>query len=214
MKPFERTSYRDYAYNYIKEKILSAQYGLGERINIAQISNELELSNAPIREAISLLESEGLVVTVPFSGTKVVDLTPEDMLNNRIATTSLYLGCYSMCRALGLQAELAANYESALLAQMNLPNSAPPYTIAKVSIAVDQSFVETLKNKTATAMSNVCLNQSHLEAYMDFNNQLKTKDSSIREHMRILSAIKRDNYNDVEQCLLQHYQLDQAQLRK
>lgn len=208
MKPFERTSYRDYAYDYIKEKILSAQYGLGEKINIAQISQELGLSNAPIREALSLLQSEGLVVTVPFAGTKVVDLTPEDMLNNRIATTALYLGCYSMCRAMGLQAELIANYEAALQAQMALPDDATPYEHSKISIAVDQAFVDTLRNKTASAMSNVCHNQSYLESNIDYRDRIKTKDISVREHLHILSAIKRDDYAAVEQALLVHYRLN------
>ena len=53
----KRISMRDQVYEIIKNRILSREYSLGEPINIVHLSKELGISNTPIREALSQLET-------------------------------------------------------------------------------------------------------------------------------------------------------------
>ena len=44
-----------------------------------QLAEEMHISRFPIREALRILEKEGLVETKPFKGTYVAELTERDM---------------------------------------------------------------------------------------------------------------------------------------
>ncbi|HHY72335.1 MAG TPA: GntR family transcriptional regulator [Bacillus bacterium] len=57
-----------YAYEFLRAKILDGDYAPGQRIVIDQIAKELGTSTIPIREAIRNLESDGLISYKPYSG--------------------------------------------------------------------------------------------------------------------------------------------------
>ncbi|MCG8482427.1 MAG: GntR family transcriptional regulator [Clostridia bacterium] len=61
-------SLKDYAYNYISEKISNGSLQAEERINEQDICNELHLSRTPVREALIQLASEGYVEKLPRKG--------------------------------------------------------------------------------------------------------------------------------------------------
>jgi DNA-binding GntR family transcriptional regulator len=49
------------AYDWIKERITTGAYGSGYRLVLGAIAAELGISAVPVREAIRMLEAEGLV---------------------------------------------------------------------------------------------------------------------------------------------------------
>lgn len=205
MDKFIKISYRELAYDYIKNKIWSFQFRPGDKINISSIAQALNISNTPVREALSLLESEGLVETVPFAGPRVIVFSADELYQNRIGTVSLYLGCYNMCLFLNQTAALISNYEAALHKQIELPEDAEPVLHVEYSIAVDYCFVSTLENKTLFSMGNISLNQARLDAFLDYEQGKMTKQRSVKEHQAILDALKKGDYDQIKKALLTHY---------
>ncbi|MCM3389373.1 GntR family transcriptional regulator [Ureibacillus chungkukjangi] len=67
----------DYAYNLIKEKIFSWEYGPGQKLNVSKMSKEMEISPIPLREALSRLQSSKLVILIPNKGYHVTDILDE-----------------------------------------------------------------------------------------------------------------------------------------
>ena len=63
----------------IRRAILSGQLKPGARLHEVELSERLEVSRAPLREALRLLEEEGLVVSSPHRGSVVAQLTPDDV---------------------------------------------------------------------------------------------------------------------------------------
>lgn len=63
----------------MRRAILSGQLKPGERLNEVDLAERLEVSRAPLREALRLLEEEGLVVSAPHRGSVVAQLTPDDV---------------------------------------------------------------------------------------------------------------------------------------
>jgi DNA-binding GntR family transcriptional regulator len=63
----------------LRSRITTGRLALGARISDKQLAAELDVSRTPVREALVQLQSEGLVVMRPQSGTFVVDLTIEDV---------------------------------------------------------------------------------------------------------------------------------------
>jgi DNA-binding GntR family transcriptional regulator len=63
----------------LSQAILEGRIGPGERLNESQLSRELKVSRAPIREALHQLEESGLVVNHPRRGMFVVNLTDAEI---------------------------------------------------------------------------------------------------------------------------------------
>ncbi len=59
----------------LSQAIMNGKIGPGERLNESQLSRDLKVSRAPIREALQQLQESGLVVNYPRRGMFVVDLT-------------------------------------------------------------------------------------------------------------------------------------------
>lgn len=63
----------------LRDMIRSGALPLGTRISDKDLAAHFGVSRTPVREALVLLESEGLVVIKPQSGTFVFDLSPDDI---------------------------------------------------------------------------------------------------------------------------------------
>lgn len=85
------------AANEIRKKILSGEYAPGERLIEERLTEELAISRPPLREALRLLENEGLILNRPRRGTFVSTLTDQDVyeiltLRSALERTAFELG--------------------------------------------------------------------------------------------------------------------------
>src|SRR5579864_2142871 len=84
VKPIDtQSSFRTQAYNALKQAITSFNvYAHPQEIRLdeRQLSQDLGVSRTPIREAMTLLEQEGFVRTLPRRGVFVVRKTMKEML--------------------------------------------------------------------------------------------------------------------------------------
>lgn len=69
-----------FAYEQIKESILTGSLRPGDRLNTRILAERLGISEIPVREAIKQLEAEGLVVVVPHVGATVTAFSATDVL--------------------------------------------------------------------------------------------------------------------------------------
>ena len=56
------------AYSRIKELVINAQFKPGEQLQITELSEQLDVSVTPVREALTRLLAEDLIVSVPNRG--------------------------------------------------------------------------------------------------------------------------------------------------
>lgn len=63
----------------IRKQILAGELEPGERLTEERLTADLAISRPPLREALRLLENEGLVVSKPRRGTFVATLTEQDV---------------------------------------------------------------------------------------------------------------------------------------
>ena len=66
--------------NEIREAIVSARFDLGEALSEESLAAAFEVSRTPVREALALLQSEGLVNVVAKSGSYVFSPTEDDIV--------------------------------------------------------------------------------------------------------------------------------------
>lgn len=70
---------RDVVFNTLREAILKGELKPGERLMELQLASKLGVSRTPIREAIRMLQQEGLAVTIPRRGAEVAKMTEKNM---------------------------------------------------------------------------------------------------------------------------------------
>lgn len=75
----KRTTFKTVALKQIKEAVQSGKLKPGDRIVEAELAREMGISRFPIREAISSLEKEGILITIPFKGTYVSHYDENDL---------------------------------------------------------------------------------------------------------------------------------------
>jgi DNA-binding GntR family transcriptional regulator len=77
--PPVRRALRNDVYDALRQAMMAGDLQPGQRVNEAEIARQMQISRAPIREAIRLLEQEGLVESFPGRGTFVVTLSRADV---------------------------------------------------------------------------------------------------------------------------------------
>lgn len=110
----ERKSIKDQVYDTLKDQIIDGQYGFGEPLNISALSSELGVSNTPIREVFTRLETEGLLVSSYNSQVRVIDISEELIYETDATILALLLGSYDLCLITGKTKEIASMLENAL----------------------------------------------------------------------------------------------------
>lgn len=83
---------RDAVFKTLRQGILTGELKPGERLMEMHLAQRLGVSRTPIREAMRMLEREGLVTMVPRRGAEVANITGKDLkdvLEVRVALDSL-----------------------------------------------------------------------------------------------------------------------------
>ena len=68
------------AQDAIRRGIIQKELKLGQPLKEVSLTRPLQISNTPVREALSLLKAEGLVVSVPHKGYRVFTLNQEELV--------------------------------------------------------------------------------------------------------------------------------------
>ncbi|MFW5870029.1 MAG: GntR family transcriptional regulator, partial [Candidatus Sumerlaeota bacterium] len=68
------SSKRDMVYGALREEILSGHIEMGARLKLSDLAARFDISAIPVREALSQLESEGLVEIRPHAGARVTSV--------------------------------------------------------------------------------------------------------------------------------------------
>lgn len=70
---------RDVVFRTLRRQILMGELKPGERLMEVKLTKKLGVSRTPVREAIHMLETEGLAKVVPRRGASVSNITEEDL---------------------------------------------------------------------------------------------------------------------------------------
>jgi DNA-binding GntR family transcriptional regulator len=73
-------SIRELVYEYLKNAIGTGEIPSGKRLNETELALKLKVSRTPVREAIRMLESDGLVEAIPRRGVIVRDIDMAEII--------------------------------------------------------------------------------------------------------------------------------------
>ena len=94
---------RDVVFKTLRQAILRGELQPGERLMEIALSKKLGVSRTPIREAIRMLELEGLVLMIPRKGAEVAGITEKSLrdtleVRRALEELAIELSCTKMMR--------------------------------------------------------------------------------------------------------------------
>ena len=188
---------RDVVFNTLREAILKGDLKPGERLMELQLASKLGVSRTPIREAIRMLEQEGLAVTTPRKGAEVAKMTlkdMEDVLEIRDALDEL---------AVRIACQKISDEQLKQLEDMKelFEKSTQTGNVKKIAEA-DVTFHDVIYEATGNPKLVTLLNNLREQVYryrVEYIKFPKNYPTLIAEHEAILESLKnRDVKNAVE----------------
>jgi DNA-binding GntR family transcriptional regulator len=182
-------------YSILREKIISKEFAEGERLELDDICKHLGVSKTPIKEALSHLESEGLVRILPRSGTFVSNFSKTDIEDSFDVRRVLE------CFAVEIICNHASDQEIEMLDKMveNLGKLAKHPDIKEIYpdyLRLDHEFHRQVVLQTKNKRLQEAHERENLHAqmarirYRSFEREL---DKAQNEHERMIMAIKERN---------------------
>lgn len=92
-------SRKEIAYEDLRKRILTDGFGPGAMIDDGLEAERLGMSRTPVREALLLLEAEGLVEMLPRRGVRVVPITRTDIREVLVLLTALEVAAVELIAA-------------------------------------------------------------------------------------------------------------------
>lgn len=92
-----RSTFREHIAEQLRAAILSGEFPPGSPLTESALAHQFSVSRGPLREALRQLIEEGLVVTVPYTGTHVISLSVRDV--REIYSMRVTLECFAFEQA-------------------------------------------------------------------------------------------------------------------
>ena len=200
-----KKSMKDQIYDLIRERILDEKYRFGDKINIMALSNELGVSNTPIREAVSMLERDGLVKVTPNAGPRVIEYSPALFRQVEKAMETLILGALELNVSMGKREKLVKLLDASLKSQEKSYNSRNYHKYIQDSLGFDSCFIRCASNPFLDKMYREIYDIFYLVTLYDHEQNESERLNIINEHREILEAIRSNDIPSARSLIMQHY---------
>lgn len=202
MPPIVRRPLHEEAVDRLRDLIVQGELGPGQRLNERLLSEKLAISRTPLREAIKLLATEGLVELLPNRGAVVASMDTA-----RLAETLQVMGALE-----GLAGELACRKSTPdQITEIRDLHSEMLTMHARGDLAGYFRYNQAIHLKIVEASGNPVLANTyrHLNVnvrrarYMA-NLSKERWDAAVREHEDILSALAARDVTKLKRLLRDH----------
>ncbi|MPL67984.1 HTH-type transcriptional repressor RspR [bioreactor metagenome] len=200
-------SYKEKAYNELKNAIINQAIKPGETLNERTLANDLGISRTPIREALQLLESEGWVVTEPCKGTWVKEITLEDIeevFQMRLALEPFAVGLAVHQITEDDQKALHDLYEKQIL----LCHNVRPLEFTDMDMKFHMYLTGLSKNRRMSQSISSLMDIMNMYIIRTIKNETRYAIAA-EEHATIIKALFEKDVASAQQAVVYH--LEQAQ---
>jgi DNA-binding GntR family transcriptional regulator len=204
LRPIATSNLRDQIEREVRNAILQGTFKPGERLVESVIADQLGVSRPPVREVLSALEREGLVISIPRRGSFVIDFTDKDI--DEIYSLRLLVELGALQRAITRFAE----QDLAEMQQIvnNLGEAAARQDDPDKIVALDLSFHEHICRVADHSRMYSVWNSMRLQTQLLIGVTSKTHYDHPRQpmelHQAILDAVKAHDLATAESKLTEH----------
>lgn len=178
---------RDVVFNTLREGILTGKLKPGERLMEIHLADRLGVSRTPIREAIRMLELEGLVTMIPRRGAEVSRISVQDLRDVLEVRTSLEsLAARLACERINAQQKQELRNAADAFVKSTLSGNAT--TVAQADVRFHDIILNASGNKQLIQLvSN--LSERMFRYRLQYVKDTKNHKKLIQEHSLIMNSI-------------------------
>ncbi|MBE9573995.1 MAG: GntR family transcriptional regulator [Proteobacteria bacterium] len=193
----------------IRRRILTGDFRPGERINESEIALKLGISRSPVREALRVLEGEGLITTLPRKGSFITNISAQDV--EELFEIREILECHAI-DCIKKRAKKSPDELGALIEEIGRELLKEPDIFTVIS-GFHFNLVELSNNYRLIELYKI-LGVS-LKRYQLIYHSIKgQRDVSMEHHQAIVDALKRGNYSDIKKLLKRHIRYVEGTVKK
>jgi DNA-binding GntR family transcriptional regulator len=193
---------RRHAYEALKGMILSSTFHPGERLSEVRLSELIGVSRTPLREALMLLEAEGLVIGRQDSGYSVVHFEPKAIRDLLVAREGLDAYVAEVACRTATEADLErlkavmAEIEETGLRQDG--ESRQPARELELGLKVHEVIVAATRNPALQDMTRRLYEQLRVALWLEVL-WIDSWEDAVEQHREIIDAVvARDVARSVE----------------
>lgn len=193
---------RDVVFKTLRQEILTGELKPGERLMEIHLANRLGVSRTPIREAIRMLELEGLVTMIPRRGAEVANITEKnlrDVLEVRrvLDALAVSLACERITEEEKEQLGMACIVFAKATETKNVT------TIARADVALHDIIIKAAGNdRLAQIVGN--LGEQMYRYRFEYIKDESTHASLVEEHRIIYESIVRGDRQTAAEAVKMH----------
>jgi len=183
---------RRHAYEALKGMILSSAFHPGERLSEVRLSELIGVSRTPLREALMLLEAEGLVIGRQNSGYSVVHFEPEAIRNLLVAREGLdayvaEVACHTATDK-DLERLQAVMAEIEEIDRLQDGESRDPARELELGLKVHEVIVAATRNPVLQDMTRRLYEQLRVALWLEVL-WIDSWDDAVEQHREIIEAV-------------------------
>ena len=187
----------------IREAILRGTFKPGQRLVESVIANQLGVSRAPVREVLSALEREGLVVNLPRRGNFVIDFTEKDI--DEIYSLRLVLEIGALRRAITRIKKADLQKMQTIVDKLGeaTRNKEDQLTLMKLDLSFHEYIYDLADHNRMRAIWNSIRMQTQLLIGLTTKTHVSVNQPMVL-HQRILDALRAKDLITAEATLTAH----------
>jgi DNA-binding GntR family transcriptional regulator len=183
--PSDRASLSKVVNEQIRGQILDGKLKPGERLVEDKLSAELGVSRVPVREALRMLSSEGLVRIEPNRGATVADITPE-LVAELVEVRTLLEALNARLAARRQDPQIVALLQETLQRGNAAAQSGSPDQLARLNGEFHERLAEASRNSVLTDIMRSLRERTSLA--FAINGRSRAREDW-KEHAGILAAV-------------------------
>lgn len=194
-------------YHALRQDILTQEIKCGERLTLKSLQERFQVSQTPIREALTRLADDYLVVCTPNVGVTVVNFTPKDV--QEVFEFSCDLDCIAINYCL-------RNNDPGFLSELEEACTQAEYCLSKGDIEEWKRFSDQFHLVLFKYADNRWLEQSAsiMRGQITLLSNLYQRNANVerihRDHVTICNFLKTGKNEEAISAMRQHYQKTMA----
>lgn len=212
MEDYQYLPLRDVVFRTLRQAILRGELKPGERLMEIRLANQLGVSRTPIREAIRMLELDGLVIMVPRKGAQVAQITEKDLndvLEVRLGLEELAvkLACERIT-----EEELRSLYQASRSFEKLLETETDDLQeLAQADVAFHDVIYQATNNERLIQLLNNLREQMY-RYRIEYLKDVKSRRSLVEEHDALCERMKKRDLEGAQKMIREHIERQQESI--
>ncbi|MFC2254354.1 GntR family transcriptional regulator [Labrys portucalensis] len=187
----------------LRQAIIDSELPLGSELSELGLAAKLGVSRTPVREALSMLQLQGMVNIVPQKGSYVFFPTEQDLVD--LCEYRILLECRAVSFALARRrAETIEMLNGAKAAMDEARGKADPVAYSRADTVFHEAFIRNCRNRFiedgyALVSGPIATLRTHLSVPL-----AGVQDRSYIEHQQMMSAFERGDLVELDSILVNH----------